>query len=64
MATKMTEEEIARQVDAIGSASAMLILHSILDGLYGPESDVDWGADTLDAIARTLDGYGLGPDHA
>lgn len=64
MTPKMTEHQIARQIDEkIDASRATGLLYSIVDALYGPESDQEWGADTLDAIAQALDAEGLGPFH-
>jgi hypothetical protein len=60
--TKYADDfEIAQRVDEVDAAKARGILISLVDCLYGPEADVEWGADTLDAIAQLLALYNLTP---
>jgi len=59
---KFTEDEINQLVDeGVTSEDACLLIASLVDTLYGPKSDENWGADTLDQLAQLLDKYGLAP---
>lgn len=56
-----TEGEIDRRVLALSEEKAKSILASLISGLYGPESDKDWNADTFEAIQGLLHMNGLTP---
>jgi hypothetical protein len=61
---KMTEKQILRQVDEnLTGKAAELLVTSLVDCLWGKESDLEWGPDTMEAIANLLDGHGFGPTH-
>ena len=60
---KLSDEEIRRRIDEnVTAADACNLIHSLVECLYGEESDEDWGADTLDSIAGLLQHYNLTPD--
>lgn len=57
---RFTEKQIQRLVaENIGSQEATMLITSLVDLLYGKDSDEDWGADTLDALAQLLGHYNL-----
>jgi len=59
---KMSEAQIRKAVDkCIKKGHAPLVLGAIVDLLYGPEADENWGPGTLDVLSQTLGVYGLTP---
>ncbi len=58
---RFTDEEIMQRVDSLDAVSATLLITSLVECLYGDESDEDW-VGTLDAVAELLTHHGLAPE--
>ena len=56
-----SEEIVQRVEETVDASKALTLITSLVECLYGPDSDETWNADTLGEIASLLYEHGLVP---